>query len=1471
MLRERAQAIRLEPPGKQGEGVEFWLRYDDRVEYHQVKRQRTGEGHWTLSALQDARVLRTLNERLIDPTAWCVFVSTHAADALDELSDRSRKAVSWTEFERDFLSEEKWRAEFDVLHRAWAEPDPARTFEALRRIRVETISENQLKALNALEAEITLEGDLGNALPVVVDVLRDKVSEYLKPHDLWKALEPHGYEPAKWRGTPKLAVQLAEVNDRFRGSRRDTLIGGELIRRPETKQIHEALAKSRLLLVDGTAGTGKSDVLLQFIEELSADGVPYFALRLDRVTPTLRPEALGAELGLPASPPAVLAAVAQDQRAVFIVDQMDAVSTTSGRSPQFFDCVSEMVRLAESRPNLQVVLSCRTFDIENDARLRRLVHGPSKSPVVTIGTLGHSQVRAAVQAFGYDEGELTPNQISILAVPLHLALLGEIAAAGPERRLDFGTARDLYDEFWTRKRHDVAQRLDRDPAWTNVIDALVDHMSAQQVLQAPSELVDEWQPDAEAMASSHVLTRDGRQLAFFHESFFDYAFARRFTARGRTMPELLARDQFLFRRAQVRQILTHERESTPDQYIRDLTYLVSDPDVRFHLKDLVISWLSQVVPTNEEWEVIEPLLRDEASPLHSRAWQLIRSVSWFEFADQRGFIEEQMESEDEADEAVTVLGHVDQALPGRVAELLRPYVGRSEEWTRRISWALGSADLAGDRQLFDLFLEMLDSGEFDRTGLTREDFWFVAHDLPKKRPDWACELLGHYLSNRLAAADAADVANPFEADPEIIPRNLHLQDFAVDAATGAPWAFIDNVWPEMVKVIERTGEEFGDDELWRDGVWHLRHFSDIYGDFDEHLLVGAEKAMAQLARTDPDRFAVVVEEHRDSVFESVAYFLYQGFAGNPERFADRAIDFLIADRRRLRVGYSSDDHWGTRKLLEAITPHASDDALARLEWVLLDYHTSWERSAMGHKEFGLTQFTLLRGIAEDRRSPAAQQRLAEWQRKFKSDDVPEPYGVQGGFVGSPIADDASERMNDEQWLRAMTRYGTDDFRDRRHFLTGGAHQLSSVLERQVAKDPVRFARLALAMPDDVNTAYFDAILRGVASSEQEIPLDLTARLMKRCHALPDRPCGRWIARPLLDHAEEAIPPDLLELISWYAIHDPDPSSDREGDDDESKEELLQHGLNSVRGGVAYEITRLIYARPDHLEPLRPAIDALVSDEVVAVRAMAGEVVLGLLRHHREVALTLFLRLADCPDERLLQTRHVREFLRYRGSADFLRLKPVIERMVASNLPEVRKAGAAQATLAALGESGAAEIAESCLGGDDAHRHGAALVYAFNLTHARFRTLCEEALTQLFDDPSKDVRSAAADGIARLDGSQLEQFEGLARRFLETRAFADSQEGLIHALVDTTAQVPALALESCDRMLRIFGTDAGDIRTRAAYLADRVSQVLVRAYADSSDRPLKERALDLIDRSLELNLYGAYKALAEHDRPTGVAA
>jgi hypothetical protein len=133
----------------------------------------------------------------------------------------------------------------------------------------------------------------------------------------------------------------------------------------------------RGVLLAGEAGVGKSGVLLQVVEMLQEQGVPIMALRVDRLEPTPLPNKLGEQLELPGSPVTVLAAVAQGRACVFIVDQLDAVSLASGRHPNFFECIHEMLQQAQAHPSMRLLLACRTFDLHNDHRLRQLTgqHG----------------------------------------------------------------------------------------------------------------------------------------------------------------------------------------------------------------------------------------------------------------------------------------------------------------------------------------------------------------------------------------------------------------------------------------------------------------------------------------------------------------------------------------------------------------------------------------------------------------------------------------------------------------------------------------------------------------------------------------------------------------------------------------------------------------------------------------------------------------------------------------------------------------------------------------------------------------------------------------------------------------------------------------------------------------------------------------------------------------------------------------
>lgn len=1441
-------------------GFEFSLQTPMGREYHQVKRQRAGEGRWSLAALAEARVLESFRERLRSPEATCVFASAHAAHPLDELIDEAAKTKSWPSFEQALRSRLALKGHFEDLCQRW-DSEGEWSWAALRRVQVATSDERLLADRLTLQAELYMRGPSQRAPAALIEILRDRVDQRLDAEDLWRELQNHGFTPRDRDGKlPQTEVQ--RLNARFRRTRRATLIGGKLISRPETAQLERALGAERVVFLHGRAGAGKSDVLLELCDRLAARGAPYLALRLDRQDPAATAQQLGEGLGLPGSPAALLAQTSSQQNPGYlIIDQLDALSTTSGRNPRFFEAVSETIDLALSRPEIRVVLACRSFDAENDSRLRRLATtGEGKEPTeVDVGSLTAEVVSKTLGEFGIDASGLDHQVRELLRVPIHLSLLAQIATSGRLGSADLRNLHDLHKAYWGAKLAEVEEVLSAESHWAEVLDALVDHMSANQALTAPTAILDSWGRDREAMISAGILIEDEGQLAFFHETFFDYAFARRFIGRGHNLEQLLAGDQFLFRRAQVRQILDYSRRSAPALYQSSLAFLLGDDSVRFHLKDLVTAWLAGVErPGEDEWRLLKPALADPDKPLHARAWATVCAPGWFSFLDSSGRLKRWLEEEEHRERALGALAAGANEKPARVSAILRPYLEVSEEWRRQIATLLGRVNL-DSRELVDLQLALIGAGDGGDGG-----FWFGVHGLEETHPDWVCELLGAYLTERLAAAEAVGVANPFERRAEIIPQHLHIDEQIRGAAKGAPLAFAEHVWPVIIKMVEGAvaRHQGREGNLLRDEIWVHRHFGGAYG-FDDHLLIAAEEGMDALAGQEPERFEALLNESSESEMEAVAYLLFRGLGAHPSVFADTAIDFLLADRRRLVVGYSDGQNWATRKLLEAITPQASEEALERLEVALLDHYTAWERSKEGYRQRGLSQFTLLGGIEEARRSEAVKKRFGEWQRKFNLEDGSPPFGIQGETVGPPIAPTDAQKMSDRNWLAAIETYADDDFGHRRELLKGGARQLATVLESEAKEDPLRFARLADEIPDEANVAYFEAVLRGLGESKAEVPLPAAAELVRRCHRLPGRPCGRWIAYPLRPHAGAGLPADLLEIVGWYAING-DPKSTI-GDEEEPDRRMRQmRGLNSVRGAAADEIARFIVASVENVGALRPAIDSLLGDPDPGVREMALEIPVAQLRHDEPEALRWFLRAIANADDIVLDSRGAHEFLRHRATRYFEALEPVIARMIAAEDGAVRSAGAAQAALAALERTEAVALLERCLEGEKDLRLGVARVLAANVDSARYRALCEERLIELFEDPEKEVREEAGKAIRRLRRGSIGHLDSLVRSYLGSRAFAEDPEAIVFAIENDELVAVDLALEVVEAVLARLREPA-DERTRDAMIAGEVNGVLMNIYTDARDPELKNQALDLFDRALETNSYGANRELAKYDR------
>jgi hypothetical protein len=819
VLAGEADAIRIEEPGT--DGAEFYLEHHGRTEHWQAKRQVIGQKTWSLQLLKSEGILDFFRQRL-DAGESCVFASITDAPELRLLAENARDAINWSEFEQKFLASERWKDEFNALQQHLGYKSGEKVFEFLRNIRVEGARESTLEALLIPILRAWMTGEPQTALALLRDFYLSSVHKKLTAEDIWSYLGSHGVGKRVPADTKTLKHLVDAVTNAYVAGQRARLIRGEPILRKladDTVKLIKEAKHSLDILITGPAGGGKSVVILQTVEGLATAGIPVLSFRLDRIEPVTSTQALGEKLQLPESPAIVLSQCHSAGPSVLVIDQLDFVSSSSGRHPDFFEVVAaiadEVRGLRRSRP-LHLIMACRQFDFDNDSRIRRLL--PADASPTSVGPLTDQEVKAVVEAEGGDPSQLSHKQMELLRLPQNLSLFID-ARLVEQGSFTFVTQKELLDAYWDCKRRAVS---DRDPEhashWIAAIGKLTREMSSREELSVPKAVMDEFPPDfLAAMVSEGVLTFDGRRYGFGHESFFDYCFARNVAVKEGEFVEFLETDQQqLFRRAQLRQVLVYLRDDDFKRYIRNVELALRSGKIRPHLKLLVLELIGSFVkPREEELAALMPYLNEEldwqrkretnSNKMGSRAWDsFFVSRTLFPLADRLGHIEQWLHSGEEwlEDRMTFYLRWQADSHGDRVAELLEPFADAGGKWRDRLRHIMEWVRLGKSRRLFDLFLRLLNNGTLDKARgpiAVNSTFWSMLHGLAEQQPGWCAEIARHWLDRQVALALSS---TPDGEDPKL---ELH-DEFGVndlfESAKRAPKEFLEHVLPSIIRACD---------------------------------------------------------------------------------------------------------------------------------------------------------------------------------------------------------------------------------------------------------------------------------------------------------------------------------------------------------------------------------------------------------------------------------------------------------------------------------------------------------------------------------------------------------------------------------------------------------------------------------------------------------------------------------------------
>ena len=1439
MLQGKARRIRLEPIGEAGTGIEFELVDDEGVAW--VEQVKSGTATWTPRRLRAEGVLADAKQQVERGRRFRFVALGAGAVGLDTLTSRSRQSESVDEFVASLSQDDK--SDLGVIVDSWKiTHDEA--WRLLRGIHVDHHTIDDLRRIANLSLRLLYTDDPDLVRGELRNLCDEHMHRELTARVVRDRLESQNFTRRLIRGDHNVSEALHESLARHQRRIEFSVPAFGLVSREDANTVVDKLCdpqSGQVVVIDGRAGSGKSTVACEAATLLEGRGWHVAAARMDMDGRISTAAQLGRMIELDESPTVLLAGVADGEPSLLFIDQLDAVSTYSGRMSDNFDAVAEVITEVKRAPNIKVLLVTRTADLEADPRLRALLDAQPSFGRHTVGNLGIEDVTAALEQAGVPVPS-SGTTLRLLCTPLHLSVFSRLSERARSR--EYSTLQQLYEQYTEEARSRAEQRAG-DVDWVAITAPMVEYMNEHEVLAVPKAVLDAAnRRQVRALESESVLVRDETRYAFFHESYFDFLFARSFVTRGNDLRAFLLSDgQALFRRAQTRQVLEHLLATDQPAFYRTVVDLLANDQIRSHIKALVVNLLRQVPAESADWAPLDPLAWS-GSWLSRRLQGLLCQPAWFDAADSLGLWEQWLDDAEKAEMAFSQLVSAARTRSMRIVSLLKPRIEETDEWQARLA-SLVSFSLG--RELVDFTLELIELGYLDNFGSAFSglpDIWWIIYALRSEDPSDAARLVGAILQRGLARAQAEGRGDPFGTGH--LPDDSQSASNIAEVASDAPTEFVSSVLPFVIEVA-MAGQQQHDEFLPVGRRWGHRLMSSNYA-VGQIVFNATDAALRHLAVENPAACAVALEPLLVAESAELRFLACRALEAGDDH--ESAVEWLVSDPRNLRLGWADSNCWASRSLIGTHSPHCSAELFTRLEEAVLSHAPAIEK--MDRRWRDREKYDLLSALDPDRMTARARGLLRELERRFAESPPSPPIPVRAYSIGSPIDDDSATHMSDENWLQALRKHTSSEpaWDPRSERPTGGARQLAQQLGGHAQEAPGRFAELAMQFDDDIPAIAMDSVLTNVAKS---LDADKLADLCQHARGLYGEECGLSICRAIC--VAPTANSRLVEMLQGCAV-DADPDHEAARTVAHSGGfyyggELFTAGVNSTRGEAGRAIARILFLGSDYVDDVTDTIEALAEDRILAVRTCAAEAVTALARHRPQRALGI----AHCllgDEVELLNAPTVQGLLRYAVLNDPDRFGPYLMAALGHGGAVSDQAGRIWAIARWHDRLPAAVVSaiEELL---PYARCGAATVYANSVPD------CMDELILAIGDDEPTVRDAASGAVRHLDRLEESDAQRLIEALLSSPALSQISVYLLRSLARRDGKLPANSLNVCERVVEVSGAEIGDISTSSAMMGGDLTALVLRLYRGGTEC-VRTRCLDIVDRLVEFDVYDTMEAI-----------
>lgn len=857
-------------------------------------------------------------------------------------------------------------------------------------------------------------------------------------------------------------------------------INGEIIQRDVLQECIDKITVGDSIIIHGKAGYGKSGITTALVNYLDKNNILYLAIKLDKKTPSNNVESWSKELGFSLPISYCLNAFSREKNCVLILDQLDALRWTQSHTKDASDVccnlIEEINRInIEREKNISVVLVSRTFDLENDNNINRIVNKDWTK--IRIDLLNESDVKNIVG----DRYDSFNNKLkTLLRIPSNLFFWTKL-------KLDFNvneiySTGSLIEKWWENIEQEGRNSGFESNNLLSARNTILEAMKKTHQISIPIIFLDVDSTILDFLCSKEFIIKCNNSISFSHQSIFDYYSVKKMINEyysGTELVELLGpKDtQSPIVRYQLQMFLEELYYCDILKFKAAIEYVINCKDIRSYIKYVayeVLGLVSELDSTLEQFvleyiekkDYFDTFINDVFMGHEIFINMLIKNKifdNWFKDLDKRNIV-------------ITLIRSINDNLSNEIVDFIKSNLFIDKE-TDLLLYQCFPYDIKNDSdELFDLRLKIYTKY------IETSDIYVNLDKLIKSNETRAIELVEFWLKSTLKKKKKLKYS--YDNSIEFSDRTKVSGDIEI---INALLPLIPNYYFESYEIYSWREEKYNERSIERIAISLLKN------------------ATVNLINRDKTQFWTVFEKYLNKGLIIHNEIILYGLLNMPVSENNKVLLYLFSDIDKNIFEYTSGSNESIsliKQILSKYIINLEHDDYLMVESAILDYKPSdmierCKRKIQILKEkrdhpfylsfWGDLQFELLKVIPEYLLTSKAKNLLQVLNRKFntgKSNRFDNHYTMVCN-VTSPIS---NKKISDKSWLKILSNSKIIDLRKTKElestFIESNLYEFQSSFSVNVQDDPERFINLVVINKKVILQPFIDTLFSSLTYSNK---------------------------------------------------------------------------------------------------------------------------------------------------------------------------------------------------------------------------------------------------------------------------------------------------------------------------------------------------------------------------------------------------